>query len=187
MNKPSRKIRSSFRMLHAPCSMLHDERGQLLIESVIAISLVIVGMMAILGFLANALSLNRVVSDQLTATYLAGEGIEIVKNIIDSNKGNGKLWNDGLKVNAATDYSPQYDDKKLNAAEFQLGPLLYDADKGYGYKDGTATAFKRKVTLTPIIRGGTVNEYQVNSLVEWTSRGGGIFSINIEDHFYNWR
>ena len=158
-----------------------------MVEALIAITIATVGLLGIFTLVSRSLSLNRVVADQLIATYLSEEGIEIVKNIIDSNKGNGKLWNDGLKVNAATDYSPQYDDKKLNAAEFQLGPLLYDADKGYGYKDGTATAFKRKVTLTPIIRGGTVNEYQVNSLVEWTSRGGGIFSINIEDHFYNWR
>ena len=188
MKKKSHNRKSYFRMFHASCSVFRDTRGQLLIESIIAIFLVIVGMMAILGFLANALSLNRVVSDQLTATYLSEEGIEIVKNIIDSNKGNGKVWNDGLKVNAATDYSPQYDDKTLNAAGFQLGPLLYDPATGYSYKGGgEETAFKRKVTLTPIIRGGTVNEYQVNSLVEWVSRGGGKFSVNIEDHFYDWR
>lgn len=162
--------------------------GQLLIESIIAISLVVVGMMAILGFLASALSLNRVVSDQLTATYLAGEGIEIVKNIIDSHKGNGKLWNEGLNVNGPEDYSLQYDDKKLTDRAFQLGPLLYDPATGYSYKGGgKETAFKRTVRLTPILLNDRVNEYQVNSVVTWYTRGGGIFTVDIEDHFYDWR
>ena len=48
-----------------------------------------------LSLLSNSIALNRVVNDQFIANYLAMEGIEVVKNIVDGNIIQG---NHGMKI-----------------------------------------------------------------------------------------
>src|SRR3989338_8190490 len=80
------------------CSLYSQEKcaGQSLIEAMVAIGIIVFGILSTLGLLSRALSLNRVVSDQFTATYLAAEGIEVVKNLIDANIIQGRPWNNGF-------------------------------------------------------------------------------------------
>ena len=46
----------------------------MLIESVVAISLVVIGLLGILTLLSNSIAFNRNAANKLTATYLAAEG-----------------------------------------------------------------------------------------------------------------
>ena len=62
-------------------------KGYVLVESVVAMTIVVVGLLGIFSLLSQSLSLNRVVGDRYVGTYLAAEGIEVVKNIIDNNAG----------------------------------------------------------------------------------------------------
>ena len=72
---------------------LKPKRGYMLVELMVSISLLVVGFLGFLGLLSRSLSLNRVVADQFIANYLAMEGIEITKNLIDSNIIQGSPWN----------------------------------------------------------------------------------------------
>src|SRR4030042_2492611 len=54
--------------------------GQLLIEALVAVSLMMVGMLGVFGVLSQSLGLNRVAADQYIAVNLASEGIELIKN-----------------------------------------------------------------------------------------------------------
>lgn len=67
---------------------IKNESGQALIEAVASIGIVIVGVFGALAFLSSSLRLNRVVTNQYTATYLAAGMIEEVKNCIDINDDN---------------------------------------------------------------------------------------------------
>ncbi len=58
-------------------------RGQSMVEMLVAISIVVVSLLGILALVNRALGVNRLVSEQYTGTYLAAEGIEIVKNLFD--------------------------------------------------------------------------------------------------------
>ena len=85
--------------------------GQILIEAIIALSALTIGFLGILALLSSSLSLNRVISDNYTATYLAAEGIEVVKNAIDRNyilQAGGSLvpWNNNLSEGT---YEVEYD------------------------------------------------------------------------------
>src|SRR3989338_4130432 len=68
-------------------------RGQLLIESMIAITIVVVGILAVFTLLSESQSLNRVVADRYIGTYLASEGLELIKNLIDKNYIQQLPWN----------------------------------------------------------------------------------------------
>ena len=150
-----------------------------MIESMIGISIAVVGLLGILAVSSRSISLNRVISDQFTANYLAAEGIEIVKNLIDANIIQGKPWNQGF-----SNGSFEADYKSLNLESSQNRQILFDASNNfYGYQSGNLTNFVRTINIQLI----SADEIKVNSVVKWTTRGGGQFEINLEDHFFNWR
>ncbi len=152
-------------------------KGQLLIESLVGISIVVVGLLGIVGLVSRSLSLNRVISNQYTASYLSLEGIEIARNLLDANVIQDNEWNAGF---AAGEYWVYYDSDKLTPGKNQ--PLNFN---GEFYGDGgLETSFKRTIIVS---YPNDNNEIQVNSIIEWISRGGGDFTIDNEHHFYNWR
>ena len=165
--------------LKAKSSKPKAKDGYLLMEVMVAISLLTIGFLAVLSLVSNSLSLNRVVSDQFTANYLAMEGIEIVKNLIDANYLNSNPWNQGFNnSNYEVDYQ-------------SIGPgtdlsryLSFDSTSGfYDYNGGVQTPFKRTI----VVGLNASDEIKVNSIVKWTGRGGGEFEVNLEDKFFNWR
>lgn len=162
--------------------VLDSSAGQALIEVLVAISVLTVGFLGIVTLLSRALSLSRVVSDSYTATYLAAEGIEITKNIVDAQfLGPRRGWNSAVSPG---DFEAEYDSLTLNA--YAGRKLLLDPQtKIYSYKNGVLTPFIRKITIAFV--GSGQQEIIVNSEVDWPTRGGGGSSVNLEDHFYNWR
>jgi hypothetical protein len=157
--------------------------GQMIIEAMIGMGIVIVGLLGVLALVSRSTSLNRVISSQLTGNYLAVEGIEIVKNIIDTNIISGNPWNTGLDNSG----NFEVDFKSESLSMDQDRYILFDpATNLYGYSEnvenGLPTSFKRTVVITPI---GS-DEIRVNSIVKWVGRGSANFEVNLEDHFFNW-
>lgn len=160
-----------------------------MLESMIAITIATIGIMGLLTLLSQALSLNRVITDQYAGSYLAAEGIEITKNLIDNNIKKGSAWNEGFAVGQC--YEFDYETYDINEAQ-KLGSVCPDAGVTalkfdtltgfYGYQGGETTRFFRMVQITPV----GADEVKVNSIAKWTTRGGGEFSLNVEDHFFNW-
>lgn len=162
-------------------SSFQNQAGQALIEVLVAVSVLTVGLLGIVTLLSRALSLNRVVADNYAATYLAAEGIETVKNMIDGCAVQKAGWNCNVLPG---DYEVQYN--STNLAQFAGRKLLFDPQNDiYSYAAGNPTAFVRKVSIKYV--GDGSEEVQVNSEVSWTTRGGGSFRVNLEDHFFNWR
>ena len=156
-------------------------RGQALVEAIVAMGVLSVGFMGIFQLLSQSLALNRVVSDNYVASYLAGEGIEVVKNIIDSNivAGGASNWKSGLSDGS---YEVEYNSAAV--ANNQRRFISYDPSAHiYSYGSGSPTIFKRVV----IIENLSAREMRVRSRVTWTARGGGASQAEVEDHFYNWR
>lgn len=155
-------------------------RGQAIIESMVAISVLVMGFMGMFSLLNQSFGLSRVISDNYTATYLASEGVEIVRNLLDANTIRGVApWN-----------------RDVGAGEWELdwqsGGLtpngnrtftFDDAQKTYSYGAGSATPFRRLIRITQV----SADQVRVESIVSWTTRGGGAFTVALEDHFFNWR
>ena len=163
----------------------HSRKGYLFIEAMVAISIIILGILGMVVLLSRSLSINRVISDQFDASYLASEGIEVVKNIIDANVIQGRPWNDGL---GNGDFEIVYNSLIMEPDSNRY--LLFDSGTGrFNYQTGSLTFFVRTVSLEQIdddcVPGA--ERIRVNSLVEWRTRGGGDFKIDLEDNFFDWR
>ncbi|MBI2623739.1 MAG: hypothetical protein HYW65_04215 [Candidatus Liptonbacteria bacterium] len=175
--------------------------GFYMVEAMAAMGLLVFGFLGMLTLLANSLSLNRVVADTYVANYLAMEGIELAKNTIDANVAYK------LNLNRNCEWDEGFEDPGSYEVDWTLAPasprcpgavfvqtpargrfLGFDPSTGkYRYGAPEATPFKRRIEITPDTTGRTNgNEVRVNSIVEWTTRGGGSFTVNVEDFFYNW-
>ena len=159
-----------------------SKNGQFLVEAAVAISILVVGFLGMFTLLSRSFYLSRVVTDNYTATYLAAEGIEVVKNLIDANVIQKKAWDFGITDGT---YEVSYDTKVLGPDQDRF--LSFDTNTNlYGYSGGAQTNFKRKVKITHQEVGGVEDEIQVISTVTW-STGLAQSSIRLEDHFFNWR
>lgn len=164
--------------------MKFNSRGQLLIESLVAITVIAIAILGIFTLSSRSISLNRVVSDQYTATYLAAEGIEVIKNIIDTNVVyDCQGWNTGVNV-LNRDYSVDYKTDDSSALPVYDDEPVHFEDGLYSRSTGEPTKFFRKVRLE---QGNNANSLKVISTVEWENRGGATFDVVLEDVFYDWR
>ena len=170
----------------------------------IAISILTAGFLGIAGLLARSFFISRITSGELTATYLASEGIEVTKNIIDHDvyvPGMPAAWGTcGGNCTADGAYTVEYDSQTLTlvaqnshcSALVAIQPLRFDATAGLYYDQstglhgitGTPTNFTRCIQLAHSSDG---NELTVDSVVTWTSGAFVGQNIDLEDHFYNWR
>jgi len=173
------------RMSPVTCHLSHVSRpdwnrgGQVLIEVLVAVSVLTAGFLGVMTLLSRALSLNRVVADNYVGTYLAAEGVEIAKNILDANLLQGRPWNDGF---ADGTYEIDYASDRLETNRNRT--LAFDPAEGlYSYVGSNPTSFRRVVGVSLLGQ----NQVQVNSEVTWITRGGGTFTANVEDRFFNWR
>ncbi len=159
--------------------ILDTRKGQTIVEAIVAISVLIAGFLGIFTLLASSLRANRIIADNVLATYLAAEGIEVVKNILDHNAIAGASWSSGFSTG---DFEVDWSSIALSA---YAGRSLYfnPITNLYGYEEsGAPTPFQRRVRITLV----DSDEIAVNSVVSWTS-GLAKSSVNLEDHFLNFR
>lgn len=165
---------------------IKGREGNLLVESIVAISVVLVGFLGVLGLLSRSLGLNKDVSQKFIATYLAAEGIEVVKSLIDKDFVNGDSFNE--TVSDGGPYEVGYDSTAL-ISPASGNPLLFNSTNGgYNYSDGVPSLFTRVIEISELERNGRTgtDEIKVVSRVEWQSRGG-LQTVELEDHFFDWR
>ncbi len=152
----------------------------------VALSILTIGLIGIATLLVRSFFLSHVTADELTATYLASEGVELTKNIVDHDGYDGNGWGYSFSQGNGGDY--EFDYAIGTTGPYVLPayagtPLKYDAATGrYNYETGTATPFTRLIRVKV-----AQNEITVNSIVDWTTGSITNQSVNVEDHFYNWR
>jgi len=166
--------------------MAKNNKGFTLIEGLIAIFFLLMVTAGIFGVLKQATSSTQASKDKLVAAYLAQEGIEIVRNLRDSNwvkyKGDLTKWLIGLPEGV---YEAQYDSLTLSAYSGS-GRYLASTTAGFYLYDtlGQSTKFKRKIEISydqpanPIVVTVTVT-------VSWSARGKDS-EIKAVETLYNW-
>ncbi len=155
-----------------------SQKGFTLAESVIAITLIIIGIVGVLNLVNRSAGFANIASNRLIAANLGQEGIEIVRNIRDSNWINQENWKRGLVGFCDGIFELDYiSGLKCDTNSF----LLFDEELGYNYQEGRQTIYKRKVEIAEISNA----ELRVKAIVSWQTRGGD-FEIVVEDHLYNW-
>ena len=141
-------------------AMPAGRQGFTLLEAIISIFIVTMGVGAVFALVNQTIGGTQIISSKLTATYLAQEGIESIREIRDSNflkihKGVGGVnWDTGIVSSGLTDIV---------------------------FMDGTANNFKRKITITP----DGINILNVSVEVSWQERGGP-HKVIVQENLYKW-
>ena len=163
----------------------------------LALAVLTAGFLGILTLLAQSLHISKSISNETTATYLAAEGIELTKNLIDHDvyehlAFGGFGWgfcfqplSAGQTNNYGFDYSQTTCPPPDNSASF----LYFDpATHLYSYANSggsVLTGFKRLIRVT-MNANPTLPELTVRSIVNWTTGPFTSQSVDLEDDFYNW-
>lgn len=168
------------------------KRGFTLLEVTVAIFVVTVGLVGIFTAIQNLSISASSSSNRLIAIYLAQEGIEIVKNIRDTNWLEQRFvtpasWNEGLtdcSGGCEIDYN-NFNNPTAEDPVFQLyrGRFLkINPTNGfYNYTSGIDTPFKRKITITAT----DPDTLTVRVEVFWQERGRN-YQVSVVEKMYNW-
>lgn len=89
-------------MIFSPSKNRQAQAGQTLIETLVAAFILIMGISAALGLATYSLSVTGKIKQQTIAIGLAREGIEVIKNMRDTN------WLQGIKSSDCYDFLPPH-------------------------------------------------------------------------------
>ncbi len=148
------------------------KKGFTIIELVISIFVLAIAVVGIFSALSIIMILTADSADRFTATYLAQEGMEIVRNIRDTNwlnmnvppvSGTAYSWADGLTNDATqnsidcTENNPSWCEADYAAVSLSHGkdPLELNSNGFYVYNtkdiNPVETKFKRRIIIEPIV------------------------------------
>lgn len=170
-----------------------NQEGNILIESIVSISLILIGLLGIFSLLSSSMRDNKNAYLKTTASYLAAEGIEVVKNIVDTDVATPDTpWGTILEGEATMTFEVAYDADKATMIRINgssTRPLVIDTSTnlfryGTNGENEDITPFFRTVTLKQ--EETNPNELLVSSVVEWTDRGAPK-KVFLETIFANWR
>ncbi len=170
--------------------MQNFKRGFTFLEMLVVVSVILVAFMGIFTLLTKVIFVSRISIHKLNATLLAQEGIELVRNIRETNWLHTKTWNDGL---GSGTYIVQYDSLSLEPFEERyliLNPrlVLYGYREEINPEEGIVESlFKRKITIIDNPDGDLLtDDIAVTSEVTWLERKRPQ-SILLEGRLYNWK
>ena len=159
-----------------------------MIEVMMALFLLVVGGGGAFALVQGSMALSQISGDQLEATYIAQEGIEIIRNIRDTNwllqrTDSGILWDEGIlidedyRLDYLSDNFPDIRCPFLNDGDY----LKYDGNF-YNCSEGIDSKFKRKITVEKPESG----VMDVSVEVSWVERGRS-HKVTAQTRLYNWK
>lgn len=180
--------------------MTHSRNsGFTLIETLVAISLLTVAIVAPMALAAQSLASAYYARDQITAFFLAQEAVEEVRSVRDSQvlqiakNSSGSSINLFGSIPIGTSGSPRpftVDARQTSAASAitecsgTCPPLQTDGTL-YGYNSGWADSnFTRTVTASFV--GGGQDEIRVTVVVSWKTGALQTRSFSLSENLYRW-
>jgi prepilin-type N-terminal cleavage/methylation domain-containing protein len=188
----------------------NQQKGFTIIEIILVIFIVSVGVIGVYTAFSFILILHEDSIDRFEATYLSQEGVEIVRNIRDtnwiSNLGSNDVWMQGIS-DAGCDTGCQADYTTNPATNngfipWTTGgnngiggtPLLINNTGFYGYDNtngAKVTPFTRKIVVTQLA-GSTNYAAKVTVTTYFPEKPnildpqGSVESVKVEETLYDW-
>ena len=191
--KSLQKIRSIFCKLKPITYYLSPNYGFTLVETLVAVSVLVVAVAAPMTLAAKSLLTAFYAKDQITASYLAQEAIELVRNQRDQNfirilQGDSTAaWLDGITTTGSS-----FTIDARNGAMDSCGGVcdnlyLNKVDGIYAYSTGSGWQKSRFVRTTTVdmVSGSNDNEAVIAVVVQWNGSFGSR-TFTLSEHIYNW-
>lgn len=153
-----------------------NNKGFTLLEVLIAVFVLSVGVVGSVDLILKSYSQVSSSEDKLTASYLAAEGLEIVRNIRDNNWKNNLNWDNGLDTTGTYRVDWLQNQLSTDTGENLLSSNLY----GFNYFEGETSKFKRTIYLQK-----ENDKISVKSEVTWKDRGREM-KISAQEYLFNW-
>ncbi|MDD5535412.1 MAG: prepilin-type N-terminal cleavage/methylation domain-containing protein [Candidatus Pacebacteria bacterium] len=170
-----------------------SKKGFTLVEALIAMSVLIIGIFSGFVLVTRALYNAAVIQDRLTASFLAQEGVELVRQIRDTNfikilDNESDNWRDGLEDGNYIVEAKIRDGSSISLVPIEEGReapnLLYNDDvdqRIYNHSIGEETVFNRKIKISSI----SGDQIMVEVIMNWKTRNIE-FDLIVEDRLFNW-
>ena len=171
---------------------LKQDKGIVLVEAIIAVGVLVTIFTAAMSLYTVSVGGIRITNDQVIATYLAQDALEIViaRRQFNYEQSHTNHWLDG--ISGCTTGSPcavSYYDDISSANPFSscvsasICPLRLDANGVYNPDNGDVTHFHRSISSTPIT-GMTASSTRIQSRVWWQDGGGNILEYSLWHTIY---
>ncbi|MDD2274425.1 MAG: prepilin-type N-terminal cleavage/methylation domain-containing protein [Candidatus Pacebacteria bacterium] len=130
---------------------IKSKKGFGLIEMIVGVAIVSIGIVGTFSMISRFSYQSQVIRDSFIASNLAQEGIEIVKNIRDTNALEDANWNDGL-THCQSGCEMDYTNDSLLSWSGDGRYLYLNNNGGYTYNSAGAieTYYKRRITITEV-------------------------------------
>ena len=159
--------------------MYRIKKSFTLVEILGAVSIFMVGILSLSGLIAYQIYGAKTSANRLVAAYLAQEGIEVIRNIRDTNWLKNQNWD--ANIGATTDYRLDYKSRKFPDTNYSsCNPLRFDG-QFYNCSQGSKTIFSRKVSVS---KGA--DQMEIISTVYWKEKGIQ-HSFSVKEILFNWR
>ena len=168
-------------------------RGFTLVETLVAIAVLILVISGAFTAAQTGISTANYAKNQIIAFYLAGEGVEQIRNMRDENGLNSRHWLTGIALDSA---DPCYFGKACKVdsitntvsscpgGENSCPNLRHDSTTGfYGYDNSwDDSGFRREIILSRI----NDDEISILVTVSW-SKGVINRQFKIRENIFNWQ
>jgi len=148
------------------------QRGFTLVELMIVVLIISIGLVGAMDLFSRIFIQTRFISTKLAAAYLAQEGIEIVRNIRDTNWLQNNDWDLGI---GSGDQQADYSDQALFA--FEDTYLQLDNDFYHYNGSNNNTKFKRNINIQK-----NEDEISITATVSWDN-----YEVQVFEKLYNWK
>lgn len=160
----------------------HNHKGFTLIETLFAILIFSASLVSLMSIAGRGIAAARSAREQTVAHYLAQEGLEVVRNIRDTNYINQQSWDTDFDFCIKSD--PCQLDYQGSVDIPKLVPCTTDPNKGcqMGESNGafvnentgqSPSGYFRKIYIIPSdldTLTGKAKEYKAVSIISWKSK-----------------
>jgi len=157
-----------------------------LIEVITVLFVISLGMVGTLSLISQNIRSQSINEKTMIAYQLAQEGVELIRNIRDTNVNNGFNWLGVLGTNG--DYFMDYTDGRPLRWSSEPTELQIDENGMYRYNvvGGVDSGFSRIINIATAPEDEHMDYITVTSNVSWQDHGKD-YNYSLEAQLYNWR
>lgn len=168
-----------------------NKTGFSLIETIVVLFIVSVGLLAVLSLSIESAKSQSLNKNALVAAGLAQEGIELIRNVRDTNwrensSSTPVAWNRYIEGSLIGEkYKIDYNTFIPTSTSSIDSAILYDSAGFYSHDTSSQpTIFKRMITI--YATSSSASSSTIKSLVEWSDKGRSN-KLELETILYDWK